>query len=324
MIKLTLCAVVMSFALKGLIVHAQNTFPSKPIRLITYAAPGGALDLMSRVVAQCLTEQMKQAVLVENRPGAAGNVGAAIVAKAQPDGYTIGMATSATHGINPTLYGKRMPFNAIKDFAPITLAAELQNVLVVNASLSVKNLSEFVLYARAHPGQLSYGSSGNGTSQHLAGEMFKRVSQIDVVHVPYKGLSQAVQALMSGDLQFMFSTVSDALPHIHSGKLRAIGLASLKRSSLLPEVTPIAELGYPGFNVVSWFGFVAPAGTPVEIVKRYNQELVSCLEEPQMRAKLAQMGLEVSTDTPEQFASFIQSEIIKWAPLVKDSTTLEP
>jgi tripartite-type tricarboxylate transporter receptor subunit TctC len=217
-----------------------------------------------------------------------------------------------------------MPFNAIKDFAPITLAAELQNVLVVNASLSVKNLSEFVLYARAHPGQLSYGSSGNGTSQHLAGEMFKRVSQIDVVHVPYKGLSQAVQALMSGDLQFMFSTVSDALPHIHSGKLRAIGLASLKRSSLLPEVTPIAELGYPGFNVVSWFGFVAPAGTPVEIVKRYNQELVSCLEEPQMRAKLAQMGLEVSTDTPEQFASFIQSEIIKWAPLVKDSTTLEP
>lgn len=324
MIQLILMGLVMTFSLKVPFAHAQAAFPTKPIRLITYAAPGGALDLMSRIVAQCLTEQMKQAVVVENRPGAAGNVGASIVAKAPPDGYTIGMATSATHGINPTLYGKRMPFNAIKDFAPIGLAAELQNVLVVNASLPVKNLSEFVLYARAHPGLLSYGSSGNGTSQHLAGEMFKRVSQIDVVHIPYKGLSQAVQALMSGDLQFMFSTVSDALPHIRSGKLRAIGLASLKRSSLLPDITPIAEMGYPGFNVVSWFGFVAPAGTPAEIVKRYNQELLTGLEDPKMRSKLAQMGLEVSTDSPEQFASFIESEITKWAVWVNDSGASEP
>jgi len=298
---------------------AQDVFPNKPIRLVTLTPPGGSLDILARTIAQGLTEQMKQTVLVDNKTGAGGNLGVNIVAKSAPDGYTIGMVTIATHGINPSLYGNKMPFNAIKDFAPITLAAELKNILVVNPSLPIKNVQELVAYAKTNPGKLSFGSAGTGTSQHLAGEMLKLMTQIDVVHVPYKGLAQAVPDLMSGQIQFMFSMIPDSLPHIRAGKLRSIGIASPKRSVIVPDVAPIAEQGFPGFEVVGWFGVVAPAGTPKDIVARYNKEIITALGHPEVRERLANMGMDVSTTTPEQFAAFIAAEIAKWAPLVKNS-----
>lgn len=299
--------------------EAQSAFPSKSIRLITYTAAGGSLDILARTIAQNLTEQLKQPVLVENRTGAGGNIGADIVAKSAPDGYTIGMATIATHGINPSLYGARMPFDPIKDFAPITLAAEIKNVLVINPSVPAKNVKELVAYARANPGKLSFGSAGTGSSQHLAGELFKMVAKVDMVYIPYKGLAQAVPNLISGEIQILFSGIADALPHIRSGKLRAIGVASLQRSTILPDVVPVAEQGYPGFNVGGWFGVTAPAGTPREIVGRYNREIVAALARPEVRDRLANIGMDAVTSTPEQFAAFIAAEIAKWTPLVKAS-----
>jgi tripartite-type tricarboxylate transporter receptor subunit TctC len=304
--------------------HADSAFPSKPIRLIIYTPPGGGLDYLARTVSQSLTEKLKQPVIIESRLGAAGNVGASSVAKSAPDGYTIGMATIATHGINPSLYGAKLPFDPIKDFAPITLAVEFKNVLVVNPLLPIKTVQELVDYAKTNPGKLSFGSAGTGTSQHFAGEMFKSVAQVELVHIPYKGLAQAVHDLISGEIQVMFSSVSDALPHIRSGKLRAIGIASLEPASSLPDIAPVAQQGYPGFDVVSWFGFVAPAGTPKDIVARYNRDIVATLMQADVIARLAGAGMDVKTSSPEQFSAFISSEISKWAPIVKSTKTALP
>jgi tripartite-type tricarboxylate transporter receptor subunit TctC len=299
--------------------YAQETFPNKPIRLITLTPPGGSLDILARTIAQGLTTQMKQPVVVDNKSGAGGNLGANMIAKSAPDGYTIGMVTISTHGINPSLYGPKMPFNAIKDFSPITLAAELKNILVVNSSLPIRNVQELVAYAKANPGKLSFGSAGIGTSQHLAGEMLKSFAQIDIVHVPYKGLAQAVPALLSGEIQFMFSLIPDSIAHIKSEKLRAIGIASSKRSSILPDLVPISEQGYPNFEVVGWFGVTAPANTPKDIVLRFNKEITTALGQTEVRERLANMGMEVNTTSPEQFVNFIASEINKWTPIVKNS-----
>ena len=299
--------------------NAQNAFPVKPIRLITYTSPGGALDIVARTIAHNLTLQMKQSVVVENRTGAGGNIGADLVAKSAPDGYTIGMATIATHGINPSLYGTRMPFDPIRDFAPITLAAEMKNVVVVNPSLPAKNIPELVAYARANPGKISFGSAGTGSSQHLAGELFKSVAGVNIVHVPYKGAANAVPDLISGQVQLMFAGNADVLTHISSGKLRAIGVASLQRSPTLPDVPTVAEQGYPGFDVRAWFGVVAPAGTSRDIVGRYNREIVAALARPEVRERLANIGMDAITSTPEEFAAFIAAEIAKWTPLVKAS-----
>jgi tripartite-type tricarboxylate transporter receptor subunit TctC len=303
---------------------AQPVFPAKPIHLIIFTPPGGALDFLARTVSQGLTEKFKQPVIVESRLGAAGNVGASAIAKSAPDGYTIGVVTIATHGINPSVYGSKLPYDPIKDFAPITLAVELKNVLVVNPSLPVKSVPDLVAYARANPGKLSFGSAGTGTSQHFAGEMFKSVAQIDLVHIPYKGLAQAVQDLIGGEIQVMFSSVSDALPHIRSGKLRAIGLASVEGAASLPDVPAIANQGYPGFDVVSWFGFVAPAGTPRDIVLRYNKDIIAALNQPDVVTRLAGAGMDVKTSSPEQFSSFMASEIAKWAPIVKATQATPP
>ena len=304
--------------------HSDPAFPSKPIRLIIYTPPGGGLDYLARTVSQSLTEKLKQPVIVESRLGAAGNVGASSVAKSAPDGYTIGMATIATHGINPSLYGAKLPYDPIKDFAPITLAVEFKNVLVVNPLLPIKTVQDLVDYAKTNPGKLSFGSAGTGTSQHFAGELFKNVAQVELVHIPYKGLAQAVHDLISGEIQVMFSSVSDALPHIRSGKLRAIGIASLEPSSSLPDIAPVALQGYPGFEVVSWFGFVAPAGTPKDIVMRYNREIVATLMQADVIARLGGAGMDVKTSSPEQFSAFISSEISKWAPIVKSTKTALP
>ena len=298
---------------------AETPFPSKPIRLITLTTPGGALDTLARTIAQGLTERMGQPVLVEARTGAGGNIGADAIAKSSPDGYTIGMVTVSTHGINPTLYGAKMPFDAIKDFAPITLASVQRNIVVVHPSLPVKNIRELVAYARANPGKVSFGSAGTGTSQHLSGELLKMVAGIDMVHVPYKGAAQAMPDLISGQISLMFVTPHEALAQVRAGKLRALGVTSLDRSPLLPDAAPIAEQGYPGFDVRAWFGVVGPAGTPREIVNRYNRDISATLAVPATRDRLAAIGMDTATSTPEQFARYIAAEIAKWAPVVKAS-----
>ena len=312
-------AVCALLALQATLACAQGTFPSKPIRLITLTTPGGALDTLARVIAQGLTERMGQPVLVEARTGAGGNIGAEAIARSAPDGYTIGMVTVSTHGINPTLYGQKMPFDALRDFAPITLATIQRNIAVVNPSVPVKNIAELVAYARANPGKLAFGSAGTGTSQHLSGELFKMVANIDLVHVPYKGAAQAMPDLVSGHISLMFVTPQEALPQVRAGKLRAIGVTTSDRSPLLPDAAPIAEQGYPGFDVRAWFGVVAPAGTPGDIVNRYNRDVVATLTQTATRDRLAAIGMDTETNTPEQFASYIRAEIAKWAPVVKAS-----
>ena len=294
-------------------------FPAKPIRLITLTPAGGALDILARTLAQKLAESFSQPVLVENRPGAGGNIGDEIVAKAAPDGYTIGMNTSSTHGINPSLYGKGMPFDAINDFAPITLAAELKNVVVVHPSIPANNIEELIRFMRANPNKISFGSAGSGTSQHLAGEMFKMATGTQMTHIAYKGAAQAIPDLISGQIQLMFVSIPDALPHIKSGKLRAIGVTSRERSAALPDQVPLAEQGLKDFDVRAWFGVVAPVGTSRDIVYRYNSEIVKTLAQSDVRARLASIGLDPTTMSPEQFATFIRQEIAKWAPVVKAS-----
>ena len=275
---------------------------------------------MARSIGQKLTEQMGQAMLVENRLGAGGNVGADVVAKAAPDGYTIGMNTVSTHGINPTLYGASMPFDANKDFSPITLVAELKNVVVVHPSIPVKTAQDLARYAKANPNKLSFGSAGTGTSQHLAGELFKMQTRTVMQHIPYKGAAQAIPDLVSGQIQLMFVGIPEALPHIRSGKLRALGVTTRERSSVIPDVVPIAEQGFSDFDVRAWFGMVAPAGTPREIVSRYHAEIVKAIGSPEVKARFANVGLDpVTSASPDQFAGFIRAEIIKWAPVVKAS-----
>ena len=312
----TLLALAVSMLLPT--IALAQTFPGKPIRLITLTTAGGALDTLARVIAQGLTERMGQPALVEIRTGAGGNVGAEAIARSAPDGYTIGMVTVSTHGINPSLYDN-MPFDAVRDFAPITLASVQRNVVVVNPSIPAANIPELVTYARANPGKLSFGSAGTGTSQHLSGELFKMVAGVDMVHVPYKGASQAMPDLLSGQISLMFVTPHEALPQVRSGKLRALGVTSLDRSPLFPGAAPIAEQGYPGFDVRAWFGVVGPAGMNRDIVGRYNREIVATLTQSATRDRLAAIGMDVSTSSPEQFAAFIRSEIEKWAPVVKAS-----
>lgn len=299
--------------------NAAANFPNKPIRLITLTTAGGSLDILARMIAEEIGRQWGQQVIVENRVGAGGNIGAEATARSAPDGYTIGMVTVSTHGINPTLYGERMRFDAVKDFAPIILAAELKNVVVVHPSVPAKTVPELVAYARANPDKVSFGSAGTGTTQHLAGEMVKMETGVKMQHVPYRGAAAAVPDLLSGQLQLMFVSIPDVIAHIQAGTLRPIGVTSKERSSSLPNVTPMAEQGWPDFDVRGWFGVVAPAGTPKEIVDKYNATIRAMLARPDVREKLANIGLDPLSSTPDEFAAFIRAEVAKWAPVVKAS-----
>ena len=316
---------LISISIVGLIcaiapVRAQSGFPAKSVRIVTLTAAGGTLDLVARSIAQKLSEQMGQSMLVENKLGAGGNVGADVVAKSTPDGYTIGMNTVSTHGINPTLYGKAMPFDAVKDFAPITLVAESKNVVVVHPSIPVNNAQDLARYAKANPNKLSFGSAGSGTSQHLAGEMFKMQTGTVMQHIPYKGAAQAIPDLVSGQIQLMFVGVPEALAHIRSGKLRALGVTSRERSPVIPDSVPFAEQGFPDFDVSAWFGMVSPAGTPRDIVARFHAEIVKAVSSKEVSARFANVGLDPLTSaSPDQFAGFIRQEIAKWAPVVRAS-----
>ena len=274
-------------------------FPNRAIKLYTLTTAGGALDILARLIADDISKNFGQQVVVENRVGAGGNIGAEATAKSPPDGYTIGMATVSTHGINPTLYGDLMRFDAVKDFSPVILAAETKNVIVVHPSLPVRTVPELVAHAKANPDTISFGSAGAGTTQHLSGEIVKMMTGVRMQHVPYRGAAAAVPDLLAGRIQLMFVTIPDVIGHIQSGALRAIGITSKERSRSLPDVVPMAEQGYKDFDVRGWFGVVAPAGVPKPIVDRYNVTIRAMLTRADTRERLFNIGLDPLTSTPE-------------------------
>jgi len=295
-----------------------QTFPSKPAKLVVPFPPGGPLDTTGRAIAQKLGEAWGQSVIVENKAGAGGNIGADYVAKSPPDGYTIVMGALSTHAVNPSLYPK-MPYDAKKDFAPITLVAITPNVLVVNPSLPVHSVKELIAYAKAHPGKLSFGSGSIGSAGHLAGELFKVDTGVDMVHVPYKGAAPAMQALLAGDTQIMFDNLASAMSQVKAGKLRALAVTTAQRSKLAPDLPTMAEAGVPGFDISTWFGLLAPAGTPPDVIAKWNAGVTKILSSPEMRERLEAQGAEATPDTPEEFARFIDRELVKYAKIVKAS-----
>jgi tripartite-type tricarboxylate transporter receptor subunit TctC len=295
-----------------------DTFPSKTVKLVVPFPAGGPLDATGRTIGQKLTEAWGQSVIVENKPGAGGNIGAEYVAKSAPDGYTVVMGALSTHAVNPSLYPK-MPFDAQKDFAPITLVAVTPNVLVVNPSLPVHSVKELIAYAKANPGKLSFGSGSIGSAGHLAGELFKVDAGVDMVHVPYKGAAPAMQGLLAGDTQLMFDNLASAMSQVKGGKLRALAVTTAERSKLVPELPTMAEAGVPGFDISTWYGLLAPAGTPPDVIAKWNVDVTKILSAPEMRERLAAQGAEAAPDSPADFAKFIVSELVKYAKIVKAS-----
>jgi len=310
-------ALALAFAAIAFGAQAQN-YPSKPIRLVCPFPPGGAVDIASRAVAHELQQVLGQPVTVDNRPGAGGNIGADAAAKSAPDGYTLLMTTSGIMAINPALYSK-LPFDTVKDFAPVSVLVSLNNVLVVNPSVPAKSVKELIALAKAQPGKLTYASSGNGTSIHLSGELFKSMTGVDLLHIPYKGSSPAVTDLLGGQVNMMFDNIPSSLPHIRAGKLRALAVTGSKRSQLLPDLPTIAEAGVPGYDSYVWFGIVAPAGTPPDIIAKLNATLVKIAATPAFRDRLSAQGYDVLSTTPEQMAASIRGEIAKWGKIVKAS-----
>jgi len=293
-------------------------YPTKPVRIVVPFPAGGATDILARAVAQKLTETWGQAFVVDNRPGAGGNIGSELVAKAAPDGYTLEMGTVGTHAINASLYAK-MPYDHVKDFAPIILVAGVPNVLVVNPAVPVNSVQELIAYAKANPGKLNFASSGSGTSIHLSGELFKVMAGVQMTHIPYKGSAPALADLLGGQVQLMFDNLPPSLPQIKGGKLRALGVTSAARAPTLPDTPTIAESGLPGFDASSWFGLLAPAGTPPAIIAKLNTEIAKWLASPEAREKLVAIGANIAGGTPEDFARHIQAETVKWAKVVKES-----
>jgi len=293
-------------------------YPTKPVRIVVPFPAGGATDILARAVAQKLTETWGQAFVVDNRPGAGGNIGSELVAKAAPDGYTLEMGTVGTHAINASLYAK-MPYDHVKDFAPIILVAGVPNVLVVNPAVPVNSVQELIAYAKANPGKLNFASSGNGTSIHLSGELFKVMAGVQMTHIPYKGSAPALADLLGGQVQLMFDNLPPSLPQIKGGKLRALGVTSAARAPALPDTPTIAESGLPGFDASSWFGLLAPAGTPPAIIAKLNTEIAKWLATPEAKEKLVAIGANIAGGTPEDFARHVQAETAKWAKVVKES-----
>lgn len=321
-LALSSAALVATFFI-ALPVAAQTAWPTKPVRIVVPFAPGGTTDILARAVAPELTKAFGQPFIVDNRAGAGGNVGADLVAKSPGDGYTLLMGTVGTHGINKSLYSK-MPFDPQKDFAPITLVAGVPNVMVMNAEkaakLGINSVADFVKYAKAHPGQFSMASSGNGTSIHLAGELFKSQTGIFMTHIPYRGSGPALLDLIGGNVDVMFDNLPSAMPQIKGGKLKAFAVTSAQRSTAMPELPTVEEAGkLKGFEASSWFGLLAPAGTPPDVVNRIQQEVAKALATPAIKEKMLAQGAIPSGNSPQEFAKLIDAEIIKWAKVVKAS-----
>jgi tripartite-type tricarboxylate transporter receptor subunit TctC len=293
-------------------------YPTRPVTLVVAFTPGGASDVLARILARKLEQILGQPFVIENRPGAGGNVAAEAVAHAAPDGYTLFNGNNATLATNAALY-KNINFDAEKDFVPIGLIGAQANILVVNPELPVRSMDELIALAKAKPGQLNFASSGHGLAAHLAGELFKTEAKIDLVHVPYKGAAPALQDVIAGHVQMMFATASSVVPHIRDGRLRPLAVTTLKRSMVLPDIPTIDELGLKGFDATTWHGLVAPARTPREIVTTLNRALVATLDDPVVKKSLADLGVDIIGGTPEEFAAYIKSEIPKWTAIVKAS-----
>jgi len=295
-----------------------DTFPNRPVRLIVPFPPGGGTDILARPMAQKLTERWGQQVIVDNRAGAGGTIGADLTAKSLPDGYSMMLGTNGTHGINQSLY-RTMPYDTLKDFTPVTLVAIAPNILVLHPSVSAATVQELIALARAKPGALNYASPGNGTPPHLAAEIFKRMAGVSMTHVPYKGAGPAVIDLLAGQMQVMFANAPVVLPHIKSGKLRALATTSAQRLSILSEFATIAESGVPGYEADTWYGIFAPARLPPEILKKLNADLAHVLMLPEIKALFASQGTEVVANSAEKFRPMVQAEVAKWARVIKET-----
>lgn len=297
---------------------AQNNYPTKPITMIVPFSAGGTTDILARIVGLQLGKALGQPVVIDNRPGAGGNIGASLAAKAPGDGYTLFMGTIGTHAINQSLYSK-LPYDPVKDFAPITRVAMVPNLVVANPNVPVKSIKELIAYVKANPDKLSYGSSGSGSSMHLSGELFNSMTGLHIQHIPYKGSAPAVNDLLGNQIGLMFDNMPSSYPHVKAGKLRAIAVTSAKRSPALPDVPTVAEAGVPGYEATSWFALYATGGTPKPIVDRLNAEVVKILAMPEVRQQMAGQGAEPHPEKPEQLAAFMKAETAKWAKVVKAS-----
>lgn len=298
--------------------QAQAPFPSKPIRLIVTSPSGGSNDILNRTLGAKLAENIGQPVLIDNRPGASGFVAAETVAKSPPDGYTLLGATEATLVTNPLFFSK-IPYHPERDFAPVTIAVEISYVMLVHPSVPAKTVRDLIALARSKPGQLNYASSGNGSSFHLGMELFKRMADVDIVHVPFKGSALSVNAMLAGEVQIMLNGTPNGVPLAKSGKLRALAVAGARRSPLAPDLPTIAESGLPGYEMSGWFGTVAPAGTPPPVIARLNREYVRALRSREVRERLEGYGFEVVGNTPEQFASRMREDAQKLAHVIRES-----
>jgi len=298
--------------------QAADRFPVRPVRIVVPFGPGGTSDVVTRIVAPGLGERWRQQVVVDNRPGAGGNIGSELVARASPDGYTLVMATVATHGIGPSLYTK-LPFHPVRDFAPISLLASTPSVVIVNPSVPAGSIKDLIALAQAKPGQLLFGSAGNGGSLHLSGELFNAMTGVKLVHVPYKGTAAALVDLMSGQIQLMFDTLPSAIPHIKANKVKALAVTSVSRVAALPELPTVSESGVPGYEVTSWYGPLAPAATPRTIVHKLQADFIHAANLPEIRQRLTAAGADTIASTSEKFRAFIESELAKWAKVVRAS-----
>ena len=318
-IAIVLASMVPAFLLLLLLplAHGQG-YPAKLIRIIVPYPPVGPNDLLARLIAQKLTESLGVQTIVDNRAGANGIIGVEAAARSVADGYTLLMGSSGSTTIKPSLFAK-LPFDPVKDFAPISLIGSGIFVMVVHPSLSVKSVGELVALARARPGELTFGSPGNGTGGHLSGELFKMMAKVDIAHVPYKGGAPALNDLLGGHIALLFSEMSIASPHVKIGRLKALAVTSATRSRIMPELPTVAETGFPEYELSIWYGLLAPTGTPREIIGRLNSELVKMMRSPEVTSRLESMGVEPLTNTPEEFADFVKKDVGKWSKVVKES-----
>jgi tripartite-type tricarboxylate transporter receptor subunit TctC len=317
--RLTIVALRVAFAgTLAIATSVQAQFPEKPIRFVVGFTPGGPSDILARALGQKLAEAWRQQLVVENRPGAGGNVAAEVVAKSDADGYTWLLGNNSILATNQSLY-RSLGYDPVKDFAPVALVAIQPNILVVNPEVPAKSVHELIALARAQPGKLNYASSGSGAAAHLAGELFKAMTGVDMVHVPYKGAQPALTDVIAGQAQLMFATSASVIPYIKAGRLRALAVTTVRRSASVPDLPTVSEAGVPGFEAITWHGVVVPAATPALLVERLNRDIVAALKDRSLRERLEALGAEVAPGTPREFGEYIAREIPKWAKVVKDS-----
>jgi tripartite-type tricarboxylate transporter receptor subunit TctC len=299
-------------------VSRAATFPAGPVRFVVGFTPGGPSDILARALGQKLAERFGQPVVIENRPGAGGNLAAEAVANSAPDGHTWLLGNNSILATNQSLY-RSLPYDPVKDFAPVALVAIQPNILVVHPGLPASSVSQLISYLKNNPGKVNYASSGSGAAAHLAGELFKAMAGVDIVHVPYKGAQPALTDVIAGQVQMMFATSASVIPYVKAGRLRALAVTTAQRSASVPELPTIAEAGVPGFEATTWHGVVVPAATPADLVEALNKKINSALEEKDLKDRLNALGAEIATGTPKEFADYIAREIPKWAKVVKDS-----